>query len=96
MERKRSYSGLFIINPDKKDDFDAVGKGIKTIISDNAGTIESEKFMGKKPLAYPINKKKEALYYEVNFSADPSSLEKITRLCRINTDILRTLIDKSK
>lgn len=96
MEETRSYSGLFIISPDKEDAADAVQNDIKSIITKNSGNIVEEKKIGKKQLAYPIKKKTEGVYYELAFTALPSSIGRIMRLCRINTDIMRTLIDSVK
>ncbi len=96
MEEKRAYSGLFIISPDKEDAADAVENDIKSIINENSGNVVGEKKIGKKHLACPMKKKKDGVYYEVAFNALPSAIERITRLCRINTDILRTLIDRVK
>ena len=95
MENIRSYSGLFIIAPEKQETLDEVKSAIGTIISDNSGSITKENLMGKRQLAYPIKKRSEGLYYEVNFTAQPETVQKMMRLFRINTDILRTLIDKA-
>ena len=96
MEKKSEYQAMFIIDPAKEASMDEVYDRIKKIIGDNAGTVTEEKKVGKKQLAYPVNKKKEGVYYKVEFSAPPSSLEKISRLYRIDTDILRALIDRRR
>lgn len=94
MEKTRSYVGLFIITPDKQDAVDEVKSKITTAITENTGNIVSENMIGKRDLAYPIKKKEEGVYVELTFDAEPASIAKIKRLCEINTDILRTLIDK--
>jgi len=93
MEKTRSYLGLFIIAPEKQDTIDEVTGSISSVISDNSGNIVKENMMGKRQLAYPIKKKEEAVYYEVSFDALPEAVSKMMRQFRINTDILRTLID---
>ena len=90
------YSGLFIITPEKLDTIDDVKKAISEIIRENSGKIEKETVIGKKELAYPIKKKTKGVYYEVVFRALPASISEMTRLFKINTDILRTLIDKNQ
>jgi len=95
MEKTRSYSGLFIITPEKQEAMDEIKNAIGSVISDNSGTITKENMMGKRVLAYPIKKKTEGVYYEVSFTAMPEGVSKMMRLFRINTDILRTLIDKA-
>ncbi|NQT32230.1 MAG: 30S ribosomal protein S6 [Candidatus Omnitrophica bacterium] len=95
MEKARSYVGLFIITPDKED-VDEVTGSIKSVISENSGDITKENMVGKKKLAYPIKKKAEGVYYEISFNAAPESIANMTRQFRINTDLLRSLIDKSE
>jgi small subunit ribosomal protein S6 len=95
MENTRSYSGLFIIVPEKQDSMDDMKKTINTVIGENSGNIVKENMMGKRVLAYPIKKKTEGIYYEVTFDAAPGSIVNMMKLFRINTDILRTLIDKN-
>jgi small subunit ribosomal protein S6 len=91
----RSYSGLFIVIPEKNDAFDEMKDLINSVITENSGKIEKENVMGKRTLAYPIKKKAEGIYYEVSFSAPPEGVAGMMKQFRINTDILRTLIDKS-
>ncbi|MBD3427217.1 MAG: 30S ribosomal protein S6 [Candidatus Omnitrophica bacterium] len=95
MENTRSYSGLFIIIPEKQDSLDEMKQVINSVITENAGNIVKENMMGKRTLAYPIKKKEEGIYYEVTFDAAPESIAQMMKLFRINTDILRTLIDKN-
>lgn len=94
MEKTRSYTGLFIILPEKQEAMDEVKGKINSVISDNSGNITKENMMGKRTFAYPIKKKEEGVYYEVTFTALPESVSSMMRQFRINTDILRTLIDK--
>ncbi len=95
MENARSYSGLFIIDPEKEEGIDDIKGKISEVISSNAGDIVKENMMGKRKLAYPIKKKTSAIYYEIDFNAEPAGILKMMRQFRINTDILRTLIDRS-
>jgi ribosomal protein S6 len=93
MENTKEYSGLFIITPEKVDTIDDVKQGISSAIGEHSGKIVSENLIGKKTLAYPIKKRKEAVYYEVTFTAVPTDVPRMMRQFRINTDILRTLVD---
>ena len=91
----RSYLGLFIIVPEKQDSMDEMKKVISSVIADNSGSVVKENMVGKKTLAYPIKKKTEGIYYEVTFDAAPETISGMMTEFRINTDILRTLIDKN-
>ena len=37
MEKARSYSGLFIITPEKQEEISSVTESIKNVISENSG-----------------------------------------------------------
>ncbi|MBL7072194.1 MAG: 30S ribosomal protein S6 [Candidatus Omnitrophica bacterium] len=93
MEKVRSYTGLFIITPEKPEAIDDVKRSITAVINDNSGKILKDNMIGRKNLAYPIKKNNSGIYYEVTFSAVPESISKIQRMFNINTDILRSLID---
>ncbi len=93
MEKTRTYAGLFIIDPEQEETIETAENSIKTIVSENTGTITEEKKIGKKKLTYPIKKKEEGIYYELAFTAEPLAIEKITQLCNINTAVLRSIIN---
>jgi len=94
MENTKAYSALFVIVPEKEETIDEVKGVISAVITENAGEIVKENLIGKKALAYPIKKKTEGIYYEVDFNAAPGAVTKLTRQFNINTSILRALIDK--
>jgi len=93
MKKTRTYSGLFIVNSEKEEEISGIENVVKTMISDNSGKVIEEKPAVKKRLAYPMDKKTEGAYYEVTFEVLPSAIEKITHLCNINTNIIRTIIN---
>jgi small subunit ribosomal protein S6 len=91
----KTYEGLFIINPNlKEDDVKKAFKAITDSITKNNGSVEKEESWGKKQLAYPVRKFREGYYYKLNFSLPPESVEKIEGIYKLNGDILRTLISK--
>ncbi len=94
MEKARSYAGLFIIVPEQLDTMEEMTATIGSVIGENSGKVDKENLMGKRTLAYPIKKKTEGIYYEVIFTAAPESVAQMSKQFRINTKILRTLIDK--
>lgn len=94
MENMRKYEALFIIDPEKEGEIEEVMKGINAIIAENSGAVDNENMMGKRALAYPMDKKTEGVYCTVEFSAQPEKIAKLTRQCEINGDIIRTVITK--
>ena len=93
MEEVRKYSGLFIIVPEQEDTIDEVKSSISAIITENSGKVEKDNMLGKKKLAYQINKKDFGIYYQVAFSSQPVDVPKMAKQFRINTSIMRALID---
>ncbi|MDD5495677.1 MAG: 30S ribosomal protein S6 [Candidatus Omnitrophica bacterium] len=90
-----NYEGLFIVKPDlKEEDIKKVFKMITDNIAKNNGTVEKEDIWGKKQLAYPVKKFKEGYYYKLEFAVSPDSISKLETACKLNGDILRTLISK--
>ncbi|MCM8760341.1 MAG: 30S ribosomal protein S6 [Candidatus Omnitrophica bacterium] len=90
MEKK--YEGCFLLRPDLEDDVRA--KEIFFIegqISDNGGEIVKREAWGKKYLAYPIKKEREAFYYIVYFKAPSGSLSSISEGIRRRENIIRYL-----
>jgi small subunit ribosomal protein S6 len=96
MVNTNSYSGLFIIIPEKSDSAEDVKSAIHAIISENSGDIVSTNMLGKKTLPYPIRKKTEGVYCEVVFKAPAETIANMTRLFQISTDLLRAIITRKK
>ena len=95
MKKTKSYIALFIISSDKQDIIEDIKKKIISIINENSGEILKEDMIGKRELAYHIKKKKFGIYYEINFNALPESINIMKKEFEIDTNILRTLIDKN-
>ena len=63
-------------------------------ITKNSGNVKKEESWGKRQLAYPVKKFKEAYYYKVDFSAPSDTIQKLEAACKLNAGILRTMITK--
>ncbi len=90
-----NYEGLFIVRPDLKED--EVKQAFKTIadsISKHDGTVKNEENWGKRQLAFPIKKFKEAFYYKVDFQALPDAISKLHGGYKLDQSILRVMITK--
>ncbi len=92
---KRLYEGMFIVQADGDGGSDSVLEDIQAEIKKHKGTICALQPMGKRTMAYPINKRKEGVYYLMSFEVDPSAIEKMRDKFRINDKILRELILKT-
>ena len=86
------YESVIIINPNCTDEaVKALEDKVTGLINAN-GKVESVENMGKKKLAYEINKNKEATYMLFNFEAKPDSIAELERNYRITDDILKFIV----
>lgn len=90
----KNYEAIFILKPDLKEGADGLITSITGAIKDNNGKILKEENWGKRSIAYSIKSQKEGIYYKINFSIEPSSIDKLDKTYKLNTGILRTLIIK--
>ncbi|OGW85856.1 MAG: 30S ribosomal protein S6 [Omnitrophica bacterium RIFCSPLOWO2_01_FULL_45_10] len=89
------YEGLFITKSDlKEEELKNVLKVITDVIAKNGGSVTKEENWGKRQLAYPIKKAKEAYYHKIDFTAPTDSITKMEGAYRLNADILRTMITR--
>ena len=88
------YESIIIINPNVDE------QGLKNLeekftglINEN-GKVETVENMGKKKLAYNINKFNEGTYMLFNFEAKPDSIKELERVYRITDDIIKFIVVK--
>ena len=62
------------------------------IAGDGSGEITASSHWGKRQLAYPIQKQKNAYYVVVQFTSDPAPLTGLERALKLDDDVLRYLI----
>jgi len=91
----RLYEGLFAIQPDlSQEENKKVVAKIEGEITKAGGNIESSQEWGRRPLAYPIRKKREGLYYLLHFRIPPQAVVTLRRAYRLNEGVLTSLITK--
>jgi small subunit ribosomal protein S6 len=88
-----SYEAMFIFKPDL--DVEKLDKEIKsvekTLKTRGKGDVKYDT-LGKKTLAYEINKYNEGVYVNYTFTAQPLSIVKIKESIKHKDDILRFMI----
>jgi len=88
------YESVIIVNPNVDEaGLKALEEKFTGLINEN-GKVESVENMGKKKLAYEINKNKEATYMLFNFEAKPDSIVELERVYRITDDIMKFIVVK--
>ena len=87
------YEIMYIVSA-KLDEskLDGISKEVQKLITSNKGKVIEFKDLGRKKLAYPINKEVSGFYYLMNAEASADAIKEFDRKLRINENILRHLI----
>lgn len=90
-----NYEGVFVIKPDlKEEELKAACKVIGDLVVKSGGNVKKEEAWGKRLLAYPINKLKEAYYYKFEFEAPSEAIGKIEAACKMDANIVRVMVTR--
>ena len=89
----RAYELMVLIDPeiDERTVEPTLRKYLDTIIKDG-GTVDELEVWGRRRLAYEIQKKDEAIYAIVNFTASPEQSQELDRQLGLNETVMRTKI----
>lgn len=91
----RKYELMYIIRPDlEQEAVDAVVERIKEVIASQGGELLEHEVLGKRRLAYEIQKLNDGIYVLAKFQASPSAVNEIERVIRITDSIIRHLVVK--
>ena len=83
-----NYEIMFIVKATlDESSLEKVTKDIQKLISDNKGKVIEFKDLGRKKLAYEINKEVSGFYYLMNVEASKSTIQEFDRKLRINENI---------
>lgn len=89
---KQSYESTFIVNASLDDQqIDATIAKVQDTIEKNGGEIKSLEKIGRKRLAYPINKKNNGFYVSIEFVATGSLIGQLERFYLLEENVLRYL-----
>jgi small subunit ribosomal protein S6 len=91
-ETMRKYEIMYIIRPDiEQEVVQSTVEKFQNIIN-NGGEITKHDVMGKRRLAYEINKHRDGHYVLVKFNANNTVLNELDRVMKISDEIIRFLI----
>jgi small subunit ribosomal protein S6 len=63
----------------------------RELVERGGGTFEAQDAWGRRRLAYEIDHKPEGAYHLLTFSADPGTLDEISRVLKITDGVMRHL-----
>ena len=91
-EQMRLYDIVMLVTPDLSDEeAQKVAGDYRKILTDGGAEIVKEDFWGRRRLAFPILRKREALYCHLQVRADPALVAETERRLRLSDQILRHL-----
>ena len=86
------YESVIIVNSNLDDGkIKALVEKFSKLINEH-GKVEDVQEMGKKKLAYPIQKQEEGYYVVLNFEAEPAFIAELERVYRITDEILKFIV----
>ena len=88
----QKYETMYILRPDLGEEIvDQTIVRFQTLLTDQgAGEIETQ-HRGKRRLAYEINKHKEGIYIQMNYSAPAAAISELEKNFRLSEEIIRFL-----
>ncbi len=89
---KRLYDLVFLIVPEKDEQGTAeVVEEFRKLLTDLGAIIDKDESMGRRRLAYQINKKTEATYHNFLFRAGSKAVTELQRKMKLSENVLRYL-----
>ena len=86
------YEILLLLDPDLAEDAQAeVVARVRDLIEKGGGSFTRHDVWGKRKLAYEIDKKTDGNYHLLLFSAEPETLDEISRVLKIDDHVMRHL-----
>jgi small subunit ribosomal protein S6 len=83
---------MYIIRPDvEQENVQAIVDKFSGIIN-NGGEVTKQDVIGKRRLAYEINKIRDGYYVLVHFNATTEVVNELDRIMKITDEVIRTLI----
>ena len=86
----RSYEIMFIVNPNvPEEEIDKINSQLEGIITSGGGTIEKIEKMGKRRLAYDVDKHREGFYVLFVIAANGDIIKECERRLRVMDAVIK-------
>ena len=87
---KRVYEVVFIVDPGtQEDEVTRLTENLRTIITDQGGTVTRNEVLGRRQLAYRIGRKNEGVYVIFEVEGTGGEIAELERRMRVNDAIMR-------
>src|SRR5215831_6122795 len=89
----RDYELGIVVNPDVGDEqARTIVERITHVIAAHEGQVVRVNAVGRRRLAYPIDRHRDGLYFYFDLILEPGSVAEIERSLRVNEEIIRHLV----
>src|SRR5262245_4608720 len=86
----RNYEIMFIVNPNTpEEEIDKINGQIETVITSGGGKIEKTEKMGKRRLAYEVDKQREGFYVLFVMKANGDIVKECERRLRVMDAVIK-------
>jgi small subunit ribosomal protein S6 len=83
---------MFIVNPGVvEEDIDKINSQIESIVTTGGGTVAKVEKMGKRRLAYPVNKCRDGFYVLLTIQATGEIVKETERRLRVMDSVIKYL-----
>ena len=92
MAEKRVYEVVYIVAPGtQEDEVTRLTENLRTIITDQGGTINRSEVLGRRQLAYRIGHSNEGIYVLFEIEGTGGEIAELERRMRVSDQVLRYL-----
>jgi small subunit ribosomal protein S6 len=89
---QRVYEVMYIVDPGTaEDDVTRLSENLRQVVADQGGTVTKTENMGRRNLAYPINRKSEGIYMLFEVEGTGREIAELERRMRVNDQVMRYL-----
>jgi small subunit ribosomal protein S6 len=89
----RKYEIMYILNSSLEEEArQELMETLHNIIVNDGGTVDKVDDWGMKEFAYRIEDMTKGYYVVINVTAEPDAIKEFDRICRINANVVRTMI----
>lgn len=92
----RHYEIMCLVHPDQSEQVPAMIERYVGIITAKGGKIHRQEDLGRRQLAYPIDKIHKAHYFLVNVECNQDALDEVENSFRFNDAIIRHMATRMK
>jgi len=92
----RHYEIVLLVHPDQSEQVPGMMERYTKMVQEQNGAIHRQEDLGRRQLAYPINKIHKAHYVLLNIECEQNTRDELESMFRFNDAIIRYMIERKK